>query len=195
MQEMVWYHVISTMYGAWLPGDPRGFRTRHHREHIEGDYKNPPPPGKYSARHRYAKSLMTQAEVILPVDLRRVVGLAVKERLIDLEVQLIAISVSAQHAHLLGKMPVDEARRLAGLAKKHAWFELRDNHDWTGKLWGKRGKEVLVTSRQHQLNVYQYIMDHAEEGAWVWGWLMDKTHGPQPVGLQESQTERTCDGS
>jgi hypothetical protein len=29
-------------YGTWLPGDPKGFRTRHHREHIEGDYKKPP---------------------------------------------------------------------------------------------------------------------------------------------------------
>jgi hypothetical protein len=38
-----WYHVTGSTYGAWLPGDPRGFRTRHHRQHVEGDYKDPPP--------------------------------------------------------------------------------------------------------------------------------------------------------
>jgi hypothetical protein len=33
-----WYHVIISTYGGWLHGDPRGFRTRHHRAHVEGDY-------------------------------------------------------------------------------------------------------------------------------------------------------------
>lgn len=39
-----WYHIMCHTYGTWLPGDPRGFRTRHHREHVEGDYKSPPHP-------------------------------------------------------------------------------------------------------------------------------------------------------
>jgi hypothetical protein len=42
-----WYHIMLTTSGDWLYGDARGFRTRHHREHVEGDYKNPPPPGIY----------------------------------------------------------------------------------------------------------------------------------------------------
>jgi hypothetical protein len=29
-----WYHIIMSTYGSWLYGDARGFRTRHHREHI-----------------------------------------------------------------------------------------------------------------------------------------------------------------
>ncbi|HEX3314753.1 MAG TPA: hypothetical protein VHR72_07680 [Gemmataceae bacterium] len=31
---------LST-YGSWLPGNPRGFRSRKHRIHSSGDYKNP----------------------------------------------------------------------------------------------------------------------------------------------------------
>jgi hypothetical protein len=38
-----WYHVVVHVYGSWLRGDPRGWRARHHREHVDGDYKNPPP--------------------------------------------------------------------------------------------------------------------------------------------------------
>src|SRR5437868_3666075 len=53
-----WYHVMCHTYGTWLPGDPRGFRTRHHREHCDGDYKNPPKPGQWEQRHAQAKSLM-----------------------------------------------------------------------------------------------------------------------------------------
>ena len=37
-----WFHCTSHTYGAWLHGDERSFRTRHHREHKIGDYKNPP---------------------------------------------------------------------------------------------------------------------------------------------------------
>jgi hypothetical protein len=28
-----WYHIMCNTFGTWLPGDPKGFRTRHHREH------------------------------------------------------------------------------------------------------------------------------------------------------------------
>lgn len=40
-----WCHCMGHTYGTWLPGDPCSFRTRHHRQHIEGDYRNPPPKG------------------------------------------------------------------------------------------------------------------------------------------------------
>ena len=39
-----WYHCNGTFKGNWLRGDERGWRSRNHREHVEGDYKNPPPP-------------------------------------------------------------------------------------------------------------------------------------------------------
>ncbi|MCG3179184.1 MAG: hypothetical protein BIFFINMI_01517 [Phycisphaerae bacterium] len=36
-----WLVTWST-YGAWLPGDPRGFQTRRGRQHV-------PPPVRYAA--------------------------------------------------------------------------------------------------------------------------------------------------
>lgn len=53
-----WYHIMGSTFGTWLPGDPKGFRTRHHREHVEGDYKNPPPKGTHDARWKRSKELM-----------------------------------------------------------------------------------------------------------------------------------------
>ena len=38
-----WWHVTLSTYGSWLPGDQRGFRSRKHKIHSSGDYKNPPP--------------------------------------------------------------------------------------------------------------------------------------------------------
>ncbi|WP_437230609.1 hypothetical protein SH661x_002053 [Planctomicrobium sp. SH661] len=62
--ELVWFHVTLTTYGAWLPGDPRGFRTRHHREHVEGDYRDPPPAGKYEGLHRASERLLKSTPTV-----------------------------------------------------------------------------------------------------------------------------------
>jgi hypothetical protein len=60
-----WHHTILTTCGAWLYSDARGFRTRPHREHVEGDYKNPPPPGKYAEREPKSPQSFKQPPVML----------------------------------------------------------------------------------------------------------------------------------
>ncbi len=168
--QLAWYHVMFSTYGSWLYGDPRGFRTRHHREHVEGDYKNPPPEGLYADKERRSRALLKQAPVSLPVPLRAVVGTSIKERLEGLGYLVIALTVTAQHVHVLVKLPLGDVREHIGVAKKHAWFVLRQQHLWRGKLWGKRCQCVLVRDRTHQLNVYRYIGKHVDEGGWVWLW-------------------------
>jgi hypothetical protein len=162
-----WYHAILTSYGAWLPGDDRGFRTRHHRQHVEGDYKNPPPPGEYGGLQRYGREVLTQPPVVFPPDLRPVIGNAVRERLQGLGALPICVAVAGRHVHLLAKMPFGEWLQWQGLAKRHVYFVLRD-HGWSGKVWGKRRKIVVIRNRQQQLSTYRYILRHAEEGAWTW---------------------------
>jgi hypothetical protein len=94
--------------------------------------------------------------------------------LLQLGAFVLCASVSRQHVHLLAKLPRNQARPWSGLAKKHARFVARD-HGWMGKMWGKRGKQMPVRDRQHQLNVYRYILSHAkQEGAWVWCWKRNK---------------------
>jgi hypothetical protein len=162
-----WYHNILTTYGAWLYGDTRGFRTRHHREHVEGDYKNPPLPGQYDDLLRRSRESLKQSPVILPTQLREVVGAALRERLEGLGALVLCESVSGQHIHVLAKMPFGCGREWLGVAKRHVWFVLRER-GWKTKLWGKRSKNVVIKDRQHQLNVYYYILRHASEGAWTW---------------------------
>jgi hypothetical protein len=162
-----WFHLILTTYGSWLYGDHRGFRTRHHREHVEGDYKNPPPPGLYEAREERSRRSLKQPPVVLAPASREVVGRALKERLQGLGALVVCLAVAKRHAHVLVKMPREQVRSWGGAAKRHAWFELR-KHGWQGKLWGKRGRGVPVRDRAHQLNVYRYILAHAAQGAWTW---------------------------
>ena len=167
MPSGVWFHVVLTYHGNWLPGDPRGFRTRKHREHIEGDYKNPPAPGTYDALFQWSKDHMKQEAVILTLAQQTLLGNAILERFNQLGGFVEALAVSNSHLHMLAKYPVDRYRVWTGLVKKHAWFVLKDA-GLTGKLWGKRGKELQVRGRGHFENARRYIADHEKEGAWVW---------------------------
>lgn len=165
-----WIHFVETVYGAWSYGDARGFRTRHHREHVEGDYKSPPATGLYAARLQTSLASLKQPPVIVPESLREFLGTAVRNRLEELGVFVLCLAQGGQHLHLLAKLANGvDARDLMGLAKKHSAFELKAQ-GWRGKLWGKRGKELRVRGREHQLNVYRYILKHEQQGAWVWRW-------------------------
>ncbi len=170
-----WFHLTSHTYGAWLYGDPRGFRTRHHREHIDGDYKNPPPRGMYDDKLVRSRELLKQDPVRLTPEWRPIVGRAVRDKIQLLGAQLLCASMSSTHLHLLAKMPPGEIpRQWVGQAKKHSNFICKD-HGWTGKLWAVRGKVLPVKDRQHQLNVYYYILNHLHEGAWVWSFRDGET--------------------
>ena len=163
-----WFHCTSHTYGAWLPGDPRGYRTWKHHEHIEGDYKNPPPPKMYDDVFKRSLGLMKQEKVVLPPDYRRIVGRAVLEKLHEIQAQVLCVSMSATHLHLLAKMPPGEyPRKWLGMAKKNATFAAHACR-WVGNVWAKRSKPNPIKDRQHQINTYRYILRHLKEGAWVW---------------------------
>jgi hypothetical protein len=101
------------------------------------------------------------------------IGRPLEEKLRRAGAFVLCIAVSSQHVHVLAKLPLGAKPRIwMGLAKKHATFEVRKS-GWQGKLWAKRGKELPVKNRRHQLKVYRYILDHRAQGAWVWDWMID----------------------
>lgn len=169
MPKRSWFHLILTCYGNWLPGDPRGFRTRHHKQHIEGDYKNPPPKGLYEELHRSSKKSMMQTKVVLSSGHQIMVGDAFLETFKFLNTSVLAIAVHATHVHLQVQFDPKQVRIDCGKAKKNAWYRLREQ-GWQGKLWAKRGKYQPIQDYQHQKNTYAYILKHSQENAWVWKW-------------------------
>ncbi|MGA2583011.1 MAG: hypothetical protein ABSG31_07015 [Tepidisphaeraceae bacterium] len=165
-----WYHVIAHAYGSWLRGDPRGFRTRHHREHVEGDYKNPPPKGHFDKLHAQSKSLMKREVVHIDGDLRQFVLDAAVEKLRGDSIEFLVASVDAKHLHVLGRFRDRRPREWIGRAKKHTSHSARQAglREEKGGLWGKRCGVHPIRDRRHQLNVFGYILKHASQGAVVW---------------------------
>ena len=89
----------------------------------------------------------------------------------------MCLAVAGRHAHIQTKMPPTETRQWTGRAKKRATIELRE-HGWQGKVWAAHGKFVPILSADHQERVYQYILRHRTEGAWVWSALEKKPSVP-----------------
>jgi hypothetical protein len=166
LPDMRWFHVILTTYGAWLPGDPRGFRTRDHRDHVEGDYKSPPPRGIYEGLHRSAKRSQTDPTMTFHQTEKKQVAEWLWDRLTGLGGQMAIVAVAARHAHLLSKMPPKSTREWIAACKRHVTFNFKD-HGINRKIWAQGAKFVPIKDWPHQLNVFRYIARHVDEGAYV----------------------------
>ena len=112
-----WYHCNGNTFGTWLPGSDWGFRTRHHRRHIDGDYKNPPPPGKYANDLARSNKLMRRPKVILSLAARRLICDAIFESLRGDGILVVAACVNGHHFHALAKFPDRRPRHWVGRAK------------------------------------------------------------------------------
>ena len=164
-----WYHCMGHTYGTWLPGDPRSFRTRHHREHIEGDYKHPPPPGKYDERHLRTQSIMTREPVILGIEQRILIVRLMVESLQRRTIDVAVASMTDVHFHILARFADHNPRHWIGLAKKESSHHANQaGQGEEGGLWAIRSKALPINSRRHQVNTAKYIYDHIVEGGAVW---------------------------
>ena len=159
------YHITWDAYGSWLPGDSREFRARHGRQHVDGDYKNPPPPGKYKALHAHARRSLKKPPAEIPPDLREVIALPCLQQFADEEVEVFAISVDSWHVHAAVDCPPDGLKQMIGCVKKVSSHLVQDRI--SGRLWQAGCRPVRVWDKQHRHNVLAYIRSHAQE-AWVW---------------------------
>jgi hypothetical protein len=176
-----WYHVGSNTKSTWLHGDGRGFRTRHHREHIEGDYKNPPPPGTYNAKLERSLKLLKNPPVILSREQCLIVCQTMAEALNYHKIWFADIAVGPKHFHVLAQFPpdrvmsngraiIDAPRHFVGIAKKEAARRLSTlGLRPQGRTWGKSSSIRPVECEEHfEFLRTRYIPDHVHEGAIVY---------------------------
>ncbi len=172
-----WYHLVFHTRGSWLHGDPRGFRSRDHRVHSGGDYKQRPPTGEHDGLHDYMKG-RSGNQIMIPADLRRVVGEVILAKTGKQSYRVFAICVGITHTHVLAELPddYDGARRIVGTWKQASSHAVRA--ELPGQVWAEGGKPIEVNSRGHQNEVFGYIIDYVKEDAWVWTYKDGVIHDP-----------------
>jgi REP element-mobilizing transposase RayT len=178
-----WYHCTIHTYGTWLRGDPRGWRARHHREHVDGDYKHPPPKGKYDALYEYSKSLMKRDPVRIERELRSFVLDAFIDKLQTNHVPVAVASLDSTHLHVLIQCPDRNPRHWLGLSKKHSSHCVRAlSLAPPGGLWQKRSHPEPISNPAHFDRTLDYIHKHAKKGAAVW---LEPTPTEKPIDSME----------
>ncbi|MCC6969992.1 MAG: transposase [Phycisphaerales bacterium] len=166
-----WYHCNGNTYGTWLPGDPRGWRARHHREHCEGDYKNPPAPGAFDELLAKSSHLMKRDPVRLSLEARRIACSTFAMSLHGRGIDVIAIAIDDHHFHVLARFPDHLPRHWVGLAKAKSARALSDaSLVPRGGVWAVRFKISPIKDRAHQVQAAKYIQAHAHRGAAVVTW-------------------------
>jgi hypothetical protein len=164
-----WYHIMCHTYGTWLPGDDNGFRTRHHREHVNGDYKSPPPAGKYAGLHQHAQSIMKRDEVRLNLLQRQRAVEEIAKSFAKWRIGLKILAVTEIHMHALSRVLDHNPRHYMGLAKKEcSAYMKRDGLAPQGGLWAVRCECKPIVDERHFENVEGYIADHEFEGGVIY---------------------------
>lgn len=171
-----WYHCNGNTYGTWLRGDPRGWRARHHREHCEGDYKNPPAPGSFDKLLSRSHSLLKREPVRLSPEARIVACRVFAESLHERGIEIVVVAIDDHHFHVLARFPDHQPRRWIGLAKSKSARALSDaGLALPGGVWAVRFKVTPINDRAHQVQAAKYIQSHARRGAAVVTWKQMQT--------------------
>lgn len=174
-----WYHVNVNTYGTWLRGSPLGFRERHHREHVEGDYKNPPPPDKYAALWAQSKRLMKRRAVYLRPEAADPSRRLLWDSLISDGIEVVCLCIDCRHFHLLARFPDRRPRLWVGRAKGRCARALsKEGLLPEGGVGAKRGRCLPVRDRRHQIATVGYILRHHRHGALTALVRPDRPHAP-----------------
>jgi hypothetical protein len=166
---MLWRHVVINTHGSWLHGDERGFRSRRHRIHSSGDYKNPPPKGEHAGLYRYHRKGCAK-EVTIRRDLRPVIGRAIVDYLLSEGYRVLCVAVGKVHAHSVVELPIPlpEVKRIVGEVKRFSSCCV--TFSIPGSLWSAGGEFVPVEDADHLKAAYEYDLYKQGPGAWTWSW-------------------------
>ncbi|MEM6561521.1 MAG: transposase [Planctomycetota bacterium] len=161
-----WYHTMWNTYCSWLPGDPRGFRNRHHRIHSNGDYKNPPPPGEHAGLHRYNQR-QTSKPITLDQPVRKRIAESMAELLLHRGIRFNAITICRLHAHLLVELPTskDKYKPIITKLKTSSSAAVRDV--LPGRVWQRGDTTKPINDKRYQRAAFEYIAYKQERGAFV----------------------------
>jgi hypothetical protein len=162
---MLWRHLVISTHCSWLPGDPRGFRSKNHKIHSSGDYNNPPPEGEHGGLYVYSRR-NSSTKVVIPQACRATVGDAILAKLKKLSYRCLAISVSATQAHVQVELPdnISQIRQILGQCKTVSSHAIRDRVP--GRVWARDGGYKPIDTVEHQNSVFTYIL--GQKDAWTW---------------------------
>jgi REP element-mobilizing transposase RayT len=163
----LWFHIQWSTFGAWLPGDPRGFRNHQHRIHSHGNYKDPPPTGEHRGLHGYSRRVMHKPAITLDPGAKAVILDSIVAVSRKNDIHLRCIAVSTNHVHTLVRIDPDRITAIVGSLKRSSSHAIRNA--LPGCVWAGRHRVDAVRDHEYLTNVEAYILTHCrKERAATW---------------------------
>ncbi len=152
-----------TTYGAWLPGDRRGFvsdvrdgegeKALHNTPHTPCDADMP-------ALQAHAAAIMTAETVRLDAAQAQTVAVQLRETATHRGWHLLALAVMANHIHVVVGVPGDpDPEKLLGDFK--AWATRRLNAGWgrRERWWTQSGSRRIKRTPEEVRGAVEYVRD------------------------------------
>jgi hypothetical protein len=175
-----WWFVTWSIYGWWLPGDPRGFQTRRGREYVPppARYAKPGEPvynaNDYTERWQEAKNLCPDAVVLTEAE-QKLAFPAVVSEINSLAIVPRILGFGRTHSHLLAQFGALPIRSTVGRFKS-AGTRALPNPGTRRRVWADGCHMKSVAGEIAYVSAVDYIRRHAEEGALIYEWsLNDET--------------------
>jgi REP element-mobilizing transposase RayT len=160
--------ITWTTYGCWLPGDPRGFRTRGAKEFV-------PPPARYSDvepyepekyKRLYERSLSeTQKTILLNESQKQIAADAITE-VCSKFVSGAVIAVTKNHAHVFVDLPCNvTVEYFCGRVKSVSSLKLSD-YGLKGRVWARKYHAKPIPDESAD-EVRNYVRSHENQDAVV----------------------------
>jgi REP element-mobilizing transposase RayT len=152
------YFLTFTCYGAWIPGDERGWVERA-RDSYRGGYKNPS-----ADLAQYARKIMPQEPYQLDVPRARIVLDAICEACQYRDWGLVAAHVRATHVHVIVDRLGDPGRAISDFksyssrALNRHGFETADR-----KRWARGGSTRRLPTAGAIRSTIQYVVESQGE--------------------------------
>jgi REP element-mobilizing transposase RayT len=160
--------ITWTTYGHWLPGDPRGFRTRGAKEFV------PPPqryangesyePDKYRRLYEHCLSKI-KPPIYLNEQQKQIAADAITE-VCSKFVSEAVIAVTKNHAHAFVDLPSNvTVEYFCARAKAVSSLKL-SNYGLKGRVWARKYHAKRI-SDEHIDEVRRYVHSHNDQNAVV----------------------------
>jgi len=144
------YFLTWTTYGAWLPGDARGWV--HHADAAPGA----PYHAADAARENHARSLMKHEAVALNAHQRRMVEEAIQDTCRVRTWRVHALNVRSNHVHVVLTAPARTPEQV--MVSLKAWASQRLNAVYGKRRWWTRhGSTRYVKTSASLQRAIEYV--------------------------------------
>lgn len=198
------HHLIWTIYGYWLPNDPRGSMSQVIRDEViaklgESHFERKPTqpsPSELRAFHEESAKVLKHELRALSDQEANGVGSAFAEVIRDRNYTCYACAIMPDHVHLLIRKHRDDAETMIAELQRASRIGVLDigQRPLEHPIWGGPGWKVFLRTREDIRRVIRYIERNPEKARlpsqqWSFvspydGWLPSQLSTKRPANPQ-----------